>query len=404
MSEILVARQPIFDTALQVVGYELLFRDGGMPGAERPDAEAATSRVLHNAFFELGAERVVGDRLAFVNLSRDYLVGALPLALDPGQVVLEVLEDVVPTREVLDAIERLRARGFTVALDDYIGDELHRPFLDRVDLVKVDCLGMEVGRLADLVADLRRRRLTTLAEKVETQAELRRYRELGFELFQGFFLMRPELVRGRSVPARRLTLLRLLARLQDPDLGFDELVELVGQDVSLAFRLLRHVNSAAFGFRRRLDSLREALVALGLERTRSVVSLLAIAAIDDKPSELVQCALVRAHMGELLAARVDPARRSAHFTAGLLSVLDALTDTPMDELVTQLPLSDDVAVALLGTGGGTIGRVLEVVRAYERGDWAAAWLENVGAPDLLEAYYQSIRHARELESTLQAAA
>lgn len=372
MSEILVARQPIFDTALQVVGYELLFRETGAPGAARPTAEAATSRVLHNTFFELGAERVVGDRLAFVNLSRDYLVGALPLALDPGQVVLEVLEDVEPTREVLEAIERLRARGFTVALDDYTGDELHRPFLERVDLVKVDCLGLGAERLAAIVPDLRRRGLTTLAEKVETQAELRRYRELGFELFQGFFLMRPEVVRGRSVPIRRLTLLRLLARLQDPQLGFDELVELVGQDVSLAFRLLRHVNSAAFGFRRRLESLREALVALGLERTRSVVSLLVITAVDDKPSELVRCALVRAHMGELLAARVDPERRSAHFTAGLLSVLDALTDTPMDELVAQLPLSNDVAAALLGTGGGAIGRVLEVVRAYERGDWAAA--------------------------------
>ena len=404
MNEIAVARQPIFDRDLEVVAYELLFRGTAPSSSPALDPEGATSRVLFNTFFELGADRVVGDRLAFVNLSREFLVGELPFALDPTRVVLEVLEDVEPDAEVLAAVVSLRARGFHVALDDYTGDAMHAPFLDVVDLVKVDCMAVEPDALRPLVEDLRGRKLRLLAEKIEQHEDLRHYRELGFDLFQGYFLMRPEVLRGQSMPARRLTLLRLLARLQGPDVDFEDLVELVGQDVSLAFRLLRYVNSAAYAFRRRIGNLREALVALGMERTRGIVSLLAISSIDDKPSELVQCALIRARMCEQLAKRVDPANAGTHFTAGLLSVLDALTDTPMPTLVSQLYLSEDLAAALLDTGGGRVGEVLSVVRAHERGDWSATWLEGVSTPDLLEDFYQAIVFARTLEQELRQAA
>ena len=404
MPEVFVGRQPIYTRKLDVFAYELLFRNTATAEfAGYEDADQATSQVILNAFLEIGAERVVGNRLAFLNLTRGFIVGEYPLPVPSEQVVIEVLEDIEPDAEVLKGLRRLKDQGFRIALDDYEHREELVPLLELADIVKVDCLALGLTRVREQLEILKRFDVQLLAEKVESFEEFEDYQDLGFEYFQGYFLSRPKVVRGRRIPANRLGVLRLLSRLYDPTADIEELEELISQDVTLSFNLLRHVNSATYSLPRRIEQVGETIIILGADRVRSLASLLLLSGVDDKPSELIVTALLRAKMCEALAERVGLANTAPFFTTGLFSTLDAMMDAPLPVVLRQLPLAEEIRSALLYRGG-VIGSALRCVLAYERGEWGAASFPGVEPSGVKGAFLEAVDWAGGIERGLDQAA
>src|SRR4051812_34327219 len=218
-----------------------------------------------NAFTEIGLDNVVGDRRAWINVSRDFLLRGFARALPRGRVVLELLEDQQIDDELLETLADHRAHGYAIALDDFAGNADMLPALPYVDIVKVDLLGREPEAIAADCKRLARHDVTLLAEKVETQEEYERCLELGFDMFQGYFFCKPERMEARAVAPNRLSMLQLVAALQDPTIEIRQLEVLVARDVALSYRLLRYINSAFFGLRREVDSITRALMLLGIE-------------------------------------------------------------------------------------------------------------------------------------------
>lgn len=401
----LVGRQPIFDGLQRTFGYELLFR---MPSDElrssgAPDGTSSTAQVVLNTFVEIGLDSVVGDKLAFVNATRAFICDGLAAQLPPDRVVIEVLEDVPPDEEVLSSLARLRAAGYTLALDDFVYAPSFEPLIDLAQIIKVDLSRLPPGDLERYPKLLARPGIRLLAERVETHAEFEHCKSLGFELFQGFFLAKPSIVQGSRRTSNQVTALRLLALLDDPNASLDEIETALSMDPTLSYRLLRVINSAAFSLRNRVDSLRQALIMLGLRRVQGWVTLMVLAGLSKKPPALLETALTRARMCEQVGSRLQPNRGPSFFTVGLFSTLDAMLDTPLDQLVGELPLSPEVVGALLRREG-VMGAVLTSVLAYERCEWDHVALRGIDADALRQAYLDTLQWVRQALEHQQKAA
>jgi len=404
VSDAYIARQPIFDHRMRIFGYEILYRENArsVPRQEL-DGDQATSNVLIDMFTYHDLDRLIGDYRAFVNLTPTFLYDPSILPLSQDRLVLEVLEDVAVNSELVEALRQLTHQGYTLALDDFILNADTRPLLPLADIIKVDIQQVDADELRSYVAEFRPFGAKLLAEKVETHDELDYCRSLGFHYFQGFFLSRPRVLRTRRLPADRIRVLNLLRRLQDPDLNFDELAELVAEDVYLSYRLLRLINSAYFPIRRKVESIHRAVIYLGLNGVRTWATWIALAGIHDKPTELKQVALARARMCALLCDALGGSHRDRFFTVGLFSAVDALLDLPIEKALEPLPLAEDVRDAILHHMG-QMGRALEATLGYERGEWDKADQLALPAARIKEIYLDSVKWARDIDETLQAEA
>lgn len=366
--QVFIARQPIFDRNLNLFAYELLFRDAETAAARIVDGDAATSQVLVNAFSVIGLDELVGDRLAFINFSGDYLLGRRRISLPTDHVVLELLEDSTPSDALIARLAALRAQGFRIALDDFVYRDELIPLLEVADIVKVQLPALTRRQLAEHVDRLRSYPVKLLAEKVETQDEFELCHALGFDYFQGFFLSRPRTLRHNALPVHRMPMLRLLGALNDPDTSVEQLERAITEDVTLSYRLLRYLNSSLFPTRTEIESIRQAILYLGLDELRSWASMLAVVAVDDKPEELIASLMTRARMCENLAKELGLAQPARFFSLGLLSGLDALLQTPLEDILIALNLNQEMRSALLEHKGEG-GRLLECALSYELGDW-----------------------------------
>ena len=373
--------------------YELLFRAASDNSAKFTDGDQATSDVIVNTFLEIGLDNIVGDRLAFINLTRAFFVGEHTISLPRDRVVLELLEDIEADEEVVSSVKRLSEQGYNIALDDFIYHESLQPLVQLADIVKIDIMAMDRDEIREHVKALRQHPLRLVAEKVETQKEHDYCMELGFDYFQGYFLAQPKVIQGRRLPNNRLAILKLLSRLQDPEITTKQLEELIAQDVAFSYRILRYVNSAAYAPPRKIESIHQAVVRLGLQTIRSWTALLAMSQVDNKPTELVVTAMIRGKMAEQMARALDAEQPDSFFTVGLFSALDALMDNSMEEILTQLPLADHIAQALLHKGGGLHGEVLNCVLAYERGEWENLGCSQLGTHRLRTCYLEAVQWA-----------
>ncbi|KAA3626993.1 MAG: HDOD domain-containing protein [Proteobacteria bacterium] len=369
MSDILIARQPIYDRDLQVVGYEVLYRSKREDIADIIDGDSATLRVLANTFLEIGLEDLLGNRPAFINCSRNFLIDENPLHLPVGKAVLEVTENIAPDPEVLQGIRNLASRGYQIALDDFCLEPQNRPLLEVTNYVKFDVIGAHRARILEDAKELRQLGIKLIAEKVESQEDFDLCKEIGFDLFQGYFLCKPRVIRREHAPANELAVMKLMAELQNPDADARDIERIIATDVTLSYRLLRYVNSAFFGLRKKIDSIQRAIVLLGFRNIRTWATVIALSGIEGKPGELLHISLMRARFCELIAAQTDKKLQDAAFTVGLFSVLDALLDLPMREALDPLPLAPAVESALIDQSG-PLGQILQCVQAYQRGHWA----------------------------------
>lgn len=397
-SKIFIARQPIFDRNLACLGYELLFRSGDVPSAGDKPGDMATAQVLLQTFIDVGLDELVGNKIAFLNLTRDFLRTAPPLGLPPNRVAIEVLETVAMDESLTADVHGLAELGYPIVLDDFVYREEARPLIAVSSIVKLDVLALGREKSVEFASQIKAMGKKVLAEKVETQDELTYFRNEGFDYFQGYFLARPNIVTNRRMPVSRAVAVRLLAKVQNPAVTLDELEEIIRQDVTLSYRVLRTINSAAFGLRQKVDSVKRALMMLGIDHLRNCLSLLVMSGFDDKPRELMTVALVRARMCETLALEAK-ADGPAGFTAGLFSVLDAFMDRPLPEVLAALPLAPTLVEALLN-GRGSLGRILRVVLAYESGEFDMMFGCGFQPSSLLQAYLEALHWADETQSSL----
>ena len=367
--KILMARQPIFNLDLKVVAYELLYRsEDGINPLPLISGDQASSRVILHSYTsvcEAGSLRILP---AFVNFTQQMLEADSLPPVPPQEMVIEILEDSIVTPELIQATKRHAEAGYRIALDDFIYDKSFDPLLEIADIVKVDIRAINGSRLEEQVALLKPFKVKLLAEKVETHEEYARCRELGFSLFQGFFFSKPELLKGQSPQGNKLILMQLLSALNDPEVEIETLKQLIERDPALTFKLLRLVNSSAFGLRREVSSLQEALIYLGMAQLKKWVSLIALADNYGKPSELTRQILMLARMSELVAAQSDQVDAEQAFMAGLLLHLDALLSLSLDDILAQVDVCDKIKAALRGTPS-PLGTLLHQVQQFMQGQW-----------------------------------
>jgi c-di-GMP-related signal transduction protein len=368
-----VGRQPIFDADGVVVAYELLFRGRMDDIASGRQDTYATSAVMVNAFTEFGIAEVAGNRPCFINLTREFVTGRLPLPFGPEQVVLEVLETVDVDDEVITGLTALAEAGYKIALDDFVWGSGHERLLGLASYVKLDLLDGDLSRLGEIVAACREHpAIQIVAERLETADQVAVADHFGMELRQGYALSRPQVLSTPSLSPSRLRRLELVAALMSPDVPLDKITSIIASDPALALRVLRVSNSVAAGVVSRISSVRQAVMLVGLNRIRRWATLMVVDDVAEAPEAQLLTALTQARLCENLAPRfgTDP---GAAFVAGLVTGMAELMASTPAAMAEQLPLTAEVSDALTA-GTGRLGALLTAVRAYEAGEWGSGEL------------------------------
>jgi EAL and modified HD-GYP domain-containing signal transduction protein len=302
-------------------------------------------------------------------------------------------------RPLIEALHNLAKRGFTIALDDVIDPNSILPLLDVAHIIKMELPCLSKTQITAYTKFYQQRGLKVVAEKVETLKEFEFCKNLGIDYFQGYYLCKPNLVKGRQLKPSLITRLRLLEKIQDPYVDFEDIEKIVSQDVAISYRLLRLVNSAVYGLRREIESIHQAITLLGLDQVRKWFTLFFIMEMGDKPPELLTIALVRAQMSEFLAKAMGLRNVEKYFLVGLLSVLDALTDLPLEQVINTLPISTEMKDGLLNHTG-TSGDILLSIMAYEQGNWDNVLKINLPAQIIRDAYLNSLQFAKTITNEM----
>ncbi|CAK4070026.1 MULTISPECIES: EAL and HDOD domain-containing protein [Vibrio] len=368
-----VARQPIFNAKRQTLGYELLFRDGENNAyPSHIESNRATYRLIVENFLSLGTNPAIDTSRCFINFPQESLIRGLPMVLPKDKVVIEVLETCTPNDDLYLAVKKLSQAGYLIALDDFVYSAEWERFLPFVQIVKLDIMAMGLESACDFVKErigkgVKRR---FLAERVETEAEFLTTRSAGFSFFQGYFFGKPEITRKGYLSPEQLIAMELFKEVCQPEVDFVKIEKIVAKDVSLSYQLLRFVNTMSDRLEVSISSFRQALIYLGQDKLKIFVSLAVASFVSTrKPKELYNLSLQRAQFCQLMA-NDNPFNeyRDQAFLIGLFSMLDALIDVSLDELVEQLPLCSSIKLALLERQG-PYGLLLKVEECYERADW-----------------------------------
>lgn len=399
--DIYVARQPIFDIKKCIFGYELLFRADMANFFPEIEGDSATSKLLSNSFFNIGIEKIAGSNLAFINFTQELLLKQLPLMFSQDRLVVEILEDVRPERDVIEACQEIALNGYIIVLDDFFYKPSLEPLIEVADIIKIDVRATPLEEVGDLVKNMTERGVDLLAEKVETHDEFKKALEMGFRYFQGFFFSKPEVLKGKEIPTPQMQLLEIMAEVNKEDFEFNRLEKMIVRDASISYKLMRLINSAYFKRAKQISSIRQAIVMIGEVGIRRFLSLISMAGLAaNKPDELIKVSLVRAKFCELLGNHPgSSAETSELFTLGLFSLIDAIMDDSMENLMSQIPLSSNIKEVLISRTGDLSG-YLSLVESYERGDWEeideATNIMGIDHDDLPRQYMESLSWADSL--------
>lgn len=397
-TQVSVGRQPIYDADRNVVAYEVLYRGTDAAAtADFEDGDAATARVLVNILTEIELEQSCGHKPLFLNCTR-YFLETQPI-LPPERCVLEVLETVNIDDGVVKAIELQRKRGYKIALDDFLYSNQWDPLLEMADYVKIDLRQHTPDSLSQAVKNLPGFTGTLLAEKVESEQEFDVCRELGFKLFQGYYLRKPETVLGHAPPNNLVALMSLTQQLMNKDANATDIANSIRGDVTLSYRLLRLANSAMTGIRTHIGSIQQAVTIAGTDLLARWVALLGLARIENSPTGYFEIALQRARMCELISQTEHVGNPAEAYILGLFSILDAMIGSPWQELARSLPLNEQIAEALANRKGD-LGRLLNAVESYEAHPDPAA--QPYGS--LPQAFWEGAAYAQEMTRSLKSLA
>jgi c-di-GMP-related signal transduction protein len=369
--QLFVARQPIFNTSRKVIAYELLFRQENQQIYDGADGDKATEEVLVTSFLAIGMDVLTGGKPAFINFTDNGLKSGIAELLPPNLLAVEILETVEPDDSVLAACRNLKQQGYRLVLDDFVFRPGYEPLIELASMIKVDFLITPTGERAKVIQQFGGRTdLQFLAEKVETEQDFQEAVRVGYSYFQGYFFSKPVIIARKSIPFDRLSAFQLLKAVNAPVFDLSQVESIIREEVAFSYQLFKYINSSAFGFRQEINSIRQALVLLGQRELQKWSSLVALRTMgQEKPPELLTASLLRAHFSELIAHHLKLGSMAADaFLTGLLSLMDAVLDQPMAEIITELPLQKEIKAALMGNSN-VYRDILNLCIAYERAEW-----------------------------------
>ncbi|MBM7557392.1 EAL and HDOD domain-containing protein [Halanaerobacter jeridensis] len=369
--ESFVARQPIFDREENVCAYELLYREG-LENIYNPevDGDEATSQVLTSSFGVIGIEEITNGNRAFVNFTKELLIDEIATVFNPNTLVVEILEDIEPTPQVLAACKKIKDKGYIIALDDFVFDPDYLDLIDIADIIKVDFMISSLEERKRLVHIAQNKGIDLLAEKVETREELEEAKEMGYSYFQGYFFSKPVILKGDDLPVYPTNYFQVLNELNTDEPDIDKISQAIERDMSLSYKLLRLINSAIFALREEINSIKQALVLLGLDEVKKWFNLIIINELSDvDDEEVIKLSLLRAKFAESLSANLNIAgERHKFFLMGLFSLIDVLMNRNLKEVLEELPIAQEIKDGLTGQKG-LYNAVFSAMIAYEKGKW-----------------------------------
>jgi len=398
------ARQAILNRKKQSVAYELFFRDGAENVFPNIDSTAATSKLLVNQHLNIGLKNITNGKRALVNFSEQGLLDKVPTLLPPKDIVIEILEDVRPTDEVYKACREMFHQGYRFALDDFQYHHGWERFMNFCRLIKFDLFKTPLNELTDVLPTLREKHkhMKFLAEKVETFEEFEQAKKMGFDFYQGFFFCRPEMMTSHDIDTSHQIVLAVYAEVLKDNFSYSKLTALFEKDVSLTYKLLKFINSGLFVLVEPIGSIKQALIYLGEERARKFIALIATAHLGtSKPMELIRMSVIRARFCELLAESVMPGIKDQAFLIGLFSLVDAILDKNMEDILQTLPIVEEIKEGLRGNKNPLFHK-LALVKAYESGSWyntqKLARVVNIREERLPQLHEQAIKWSESFEN------
>ena len=376
-SNVFVGRQPILDRNGDIYAYELLYRNSYNNFYPDVDPKKATIGLLVNTFLTIGVKKVSENSLSFINFTGELLAQDIFLSLNPDNVVIEVLENVEITPSLLTRLRSLKGDGFKIALDDFILQpqyRVHRDLFKIVDFIKVDYLATTLIERKEIADFIRKHpEIVLIAEKIETEEQFTTAKATGYSLFQGYFFAKPEIITGVEIPSNATLHFQIMERLYQQSPDVNEITELIMHDISLSYKLLRIINTHAFGVPKQIASIKQAIVLIGLRETNRWIQVLAMREIGEgegngRAKALAEYSLTRAKMSELLAKQNGQQNPEQYFLTGMFSLIDVILKRSWDAIFQLIPLSDDVVSTLRGEPT-EITPYLELTIAVEQFDW-----------------------------------
>lgn len=396
--ETIIARQPIFNEHQRLYAYELLYRGTEDLSLAVVGGDRATSAVLTSSYLTDGLEKISNNKPCFINFTEELLREGVAINFPRNKMVVEILEDVRPETDIVEACKDLKEKGYVLALDDFVYDRQLTPLIELADIIKFDFRLTPIDKIQRAMYKMSQYDIEFLAEKVETMEEFQLAAKLGFRYFQGYFFARPETIKIKELSSSQFNLLNLLVEINKKDVSTEKMTTIISSDVALSYKLLRYINSAYFYLVSEVASINHAVAYLGEDEIRRFVTLVALSKIAaTKPGELIKMAAIRAKFCEQLGTASPLAINPQElFMLGLFSLLDAMLDTPLEETLKKIPLSDETRSALLHRKGN-ISAFLDAVIAYEKQDRdaCAAALRKARVPlkQVYPLYLRSIKYA-----------
>ncbi|MCK6207921.1 EAL and HDOD domain-containing protein [Bacillus infantis] len=403
--EVFVGRQPIFDIHQELFGYELLNRTGKENVYLQTDGDMATLEVLKNSFLSIGMDKLADGKKCFINFTEKLILNDIPTYFDKEAIAIEILEDIIPSSEILQACAKLKQLGYTIVLDDFVLKDENRAFLEYANIIKVDIIKTNIQDIGKILRELPNKDVKLLAEKVETREDFTIAKSLGFTLFQGYFFSKPVVINAKDVSSTLINQqhLYLLNKIDDPEPDIDEIAELVENDFSLTYKILRIVNSAAYHMRNKINSIKQAIMVLGLYELRKWVLLMAISDYKSaKDNETIKLSMCRAKFAESIG-KLKQRNISEYFLLGLFSLIDTILERPMEEILVELPLTPEMQEALLGHKN-EFALILDLLSSLERGisiNELSSFL-NIPEDEIYRQYVEAIGWADSLNRSINA--
>src|SRR5208283_5011885 len=365
-----IARQPILDKKKSLFAYELLFRDGLDNYMPNIDGDTATSKLLSSSFLTIGIDKITFGKRAFINFTQNLLETDIPFMFPRESTVIEILEDVNPTSRVTETCKKLSERGYYLALDDFVFKLELTPLIELADIIKIDFRISSYSEIKEILRRFGTKKIKFLAEKVETNEEFNDALNMGFEYFQGYFFSKPEILKGKEISGSEIQYLNFMIEISKANYDLNELETIISRDISMSYKLLRHVNSAYFKRSSEAASLKQALLILGKDEISRLFLLIGLSKLaSNKPEELIRSACIKAKFCEKLGyVSGRGAQKNELFLLGLFSHLDAILDQPMMEIMEKLPLGTSVKEALVYRRG-ELADYLALAEFYEHGEW-----------------------------------
>lgn len=394
MTDFIIGRQQIFDQKLNIFAYELLFRGKDFDLNQKDGATKATNQIITDSILEIGLNNIAGPHKVFINFTAQNILDKTALKLPKERIAIEVLESVEIDSKIINNLKELSELGYTIALDDFVFSDEWEPLIDLADIIKMDILDMGESKTRELIKRLKPYNVKLLAEKVESYNEFQYLRELGCDYFQGYFFNKPNTISGKRIGVNQTAAINLLTIINNPNVEFEELTNTISKDVNLSYKLLHYMNSAFFSLPNKISSIPHAISYLGLNEIRRWTNILTLSSLAHKPEIILQTALIRGKMCEILA-RLIGEQGEPFFLIGILSSLDSLLDVPLEEALKQLPLSNEVVSGILKKEG-LQGEALQCVINYEQWDVSEITFRGLDQHLIGCAYIESINWAKDV--------